>query len=52
MPKLELLKEIWDFMRVRKAYWLGPIVLILLFFGALLIFTESSAVAPLVYTLF
>jgi len=52
MAKMELLKELWDFMRVRKRYWLTPILLILLLFGALLIFTETSAVAPFIYTLF
>jgi len=52
MAKLELLKELWEFMRVRKKFWLTPIILILLLFGALLIFTETSAVAPFIYTLF
>lgn len=52
MAKMELIKELWDFMRVRKRYWLTPIILILLLFGILLVFTETSAVAPFVYTLF
>ena len=52
MSRLETLKELWLFMRVRKRYWLAPIILILLLFGLLLVFTETSAVAPFIYTLF
>ena len=49
---VSLIGELWDFMRVRKKWWLGPIVLVLALFGALIVFTQSSAVAPFVYTLF
>ena len=49
---VSLLAELWDFMRVRKKWWLGPIVLVLALFGALIVFTQGSAVAPFVYTLF
>ncbi|MFC1679531.1 DUF5989 family protein [Elusimicrobiota bacterium] len=49
---MELIAELWEFMKVRKRYWLTPIILILLLFGMLLVFTETSAVAPFVYTLF
>jgi len=52
MSKLKILKEFWDFLRVRKRWWLAPIVIILLLLGLLIIFTESSAVAPFIYTLF
>ena len=52
MRKMEFLLELWDFMKVRKAYWMGPIILILMLFGLLIVFTESSAVAPFIYTLF
>jgi hypothetical protein len=52
MRKMEFLRELWDFMKVRKAYWMGPIILILMLFGLLIVFTESSAVAPFIYTLF
>jgi len=52
MAKIEILVELWAFMRERKRYWLAPIVLILVLFGLLLVFTETSAVAPFVYTLF
>jgi len=50
--KLGIISELWAFMRVRKKWWLGPIVLVLALFGALIVFTQSSAVAPFVYTLF
>ena len=52
MSKLDILKELWDFMRVRKRYWLLPIILVLILFSLLIIFTQSSAVAPFIYTLF
>jgi uncharacterized protein DUF5989 len=49
---IAFLRELWAFMRVRKKFWLSPIILVLLFLGALLVFTEGSAVAPFIYTLF
>ncbi len=47
-----LLREFWGFMRVRKKFWLLPIIIILVLLGALIVFTESSAVAPFIYALF
>ncbi len=44
--------EFWEFMRVRKKFWLMPIVLMMLVFGGLVILTKGSAVAPFIYTLF
>lgn len=52
MSKLSIIAEFWGFLRSRKRYWLLPIVIILLLLGLLIIFTESSAVAPFIYTLF
>lgn len=46
------LSELWDFMKVRKKFWLAPIIIMLMLLGALIFFTESSAVAPFIYTLF
>ena len=46
------MKEVWDFLRVRKKWWLGPIVVVLVLFGALMVFTQGSAVAPFIYTIF
>jgi hypothetical protein len=48
----DFLLELWEFMKERKKFWLAPIIVILLLFGTLLIFTEGSAVAPFIYTLF
>ena len=47
-----LLGELWDFLKVRKAWWLTPIILMLIFVGTLIIFGQSSAVSPFVYALF
>ncbi len=52
MAKMEMMGELWAFMKTRKRYWLAPIILVLMLFGALLLFTETSAVAPFIYTLF
>jgi hypothetical protein len=46
------MREVWDFLRVRKKWWLGPIVIVLVLFGALMVFTQGSAVAPFIYTIF
>jgi hypothetical protein len=49
---MSILSELWAFLRVRKKYWLAPIVLMLLLFGGLIILAQGSAVAPFIYTLF
>ena len=49
---MSFLAEFWAFMRVRKKYWLMPILLLLLVFGGLIILAQGSAVAPFIYTLF
>lgn len=49
---LELLKELWKFLKVRKKFWLFPIVLALFLMGALIVFGSGSAFAPFIYTLF
>jgi hypothetical protein len=50
--KLSIVREMWEFMKVRKKWWLGPIVFMLLLLGLLLVFTQGSALAPFIYTLF
>jgi len=50
--KLGILKEFWDFLSVRKKWWLTPIVIVLILLGALIIFSQGSAISPFVYTLF
>lgn len=52
MSKLAIFKELWGFMKVRKKFWLLPIIILLLLLGLLIIFSESSAIAPFIYTLF
>jgi hypothetical protein len=49
---MSLFRELWEFMRVRKKFWLLPIILIMLLLGGLLILAQGSAVAPFIYTLF
>ncbi len=49
---MSLISELWRFMRVRKKYWLLPIMFMMLVFGGLLVLTQGSAVAPFIYTLF
>ncbi len=48
----DLLKDLWAFMRVRKKFWLAPIIIMMLLLGALIVLTQGSAVAPFIYTLF
>jgi hypothetical protein len=52
MGKMGILKEFLIFLRERKKWWLTPIVVMLLLLGALIFFTQTSAVAPFIYTLF
>ena len=49
---IEFLVELWTFMRVRRKYWLLPIIVMMTLFGGLVILTKGSAVAPFIYTLF
>jgi len=49
---MSLLKELWAFMKVRKKFWLLPIISIMLLFGVLIVLAQGSAVAPFIYTLF
>ena len=49
---VSLLGEFWAFLRVRKKWWLAPIFIVLVLFGALIIFAQGSALAPFIYTIF
>ncbi len=49
---LSLISELWSFLKVHKKFWLLPILLVLGLFGALIVFSQGSAVAPFIYTLF
>ena len=52
MSKISLLSELWTFLRLRKKWWLAPIIVTLVLFGALIVLSQGSALAPLIYTLF
>ena len=52
MSKISIIKEFWEFLKVRKRFWLAPIVIILVLLSLLIVFAETSAVAPFIYTLF
>jgi hypothetical protein len=49
---LSIFGELWDFMRVRKKWWLGPLIIFLVVLGLFIVLTEGSALAPFIYTLF
>ncbi len=52
MSKVSIISEFWEFLKIRKKWWLMPIVILLVLLGALIVFTEGSALAPFIYTLF
>ena len=53
MPsKLSIISELWDFMKVRKKWWLGPIFATLILLGLLIVMTQGTAVATFIYALF
>ncbi len=49
---LDLVRDLWDFMRVRRKFWLLPVIFVLVVFGALIVLAQGSTVAPFIYTLF
>ena len=49
---MDFLKEFWEFLKVRKKYWLLPILLVLVLFGGLIALSQGTAVAPFIYTVF
>ncbi len=49
---MDLVKDLWSFMRVRKKFWMAPIILVMLLLGGLIVLSQGSAVAPFIYTLF
>jgi len=52
MANQSIITEFWEFLRFRKKYWLLPIMIVLFLLGGLIVFTESSALAPFIYALF
>ena len=49
---MEFVKDLWDFMRERKKFWLAPIIIVLVLLGGLIMLAEGTAVAPFIYTIF
>ena len=49
---MSFIKEFWEFLRIRKKYWLLPIILVLVLFGGLIVLSQGSAIAPFIYTIF
>ena len=49
---LELIKDVWDFLKIRKKYWLAPLIITIILLGALIIYTQGTVVAPFIYTIF
>ncbi|MCS7052140.1 MAG: DUF5989 family protein [Ignavibacterium sp.] len=52
MSKLSILSELWEFLKVRKKWWLMPIIIFLVLLGALIVLTQGSALAPFIYAIF
>jgi len=49
---IELAKDIWDFLKVRKKYWLAPLIVTIVLMGSLIVFTQGSVIAPFIYSIF
>tara|TARA_B100001765_G_scaffold204209_1_gene159561 strand:+ start:298 stop:447 length:150 start_codon:yes stop_codon:yes gene_type:complete len=49
---MDFIKEFWEFLKIRKKYWLLPIIIVLVLFGGIIILSQGSAVAPFIYTIF
>ena len=52
MSKVSVLTQFWEFLKIRKKWWLAPILIALVLVGALIVLSEGSALAPFIYTLF
>ena len=49
---MDFVTEFWEFLKIRKKYWLLPIIIVLVIFGGLIVLSQGSAVAPFIYTIF
>ena len=49
---MDFIREFWEFLKIRKKYWLLPIIIVLVIFGGLIVLSQGSAVAPFIYTIF
>ena len=49
---LELVRDVWDFLKTRKKYWLAPLIITIILMGALIVFTQGTVIAPFIYSIF
>jgi len=49
---IDLVKDIWDFLKVRKKYWLAPLIITIILMGTLIVLTQGSVVSPFIYSIF
>ncbi len=49
---IDLIKDIWDYMQVRKKYWLAPLIITIILMGALIVVSQGSVIAPFIYSIF
>ena len=49
---IELIQDIWDFLKTRKKYWLAPLIITIVIMGSLIVFTQGSVIAPFIYSIF
>tara|TARA_B100000161_G_C33370253_1_gene332989 strand:- start:146 stop:307 length:162 start_codon:yes stop_codon:yes gene_type:complete len=49
---LDLIQDVWDFLKIRKKYWLAPLIITIVLMGALIVFSQGSVVAPFIYSIF
>lgn len=49
---MSIIKELWSFLKARKKFWLFPVIIVMLFLGALIVLVKGSAIAPFIYTIF
>ncbi len=49
---MSIIKELWNFLKIRKKFWLLPIIIVLFLFGGLIVLTQGTAIAPFIYTIF
>ncbi len=49
---IDLMKDVWDFLKIRKKYWLAPLIITIVLMGSLIVFTQGSVIAPFIYSIF
>lgn len=49
---IDLIQDVWDFLKIRKKYWLAPLIITIILMGSLIVFSQGSVVAPFIYSIF